>query len=374
MTTATHQQMFHSVGRRRSELTSALGTLLERIETDDEDGEVRGSVYDMSPAEVDAMLGMNRKLEALSGHGGGHHVAAASQESTVREGDPEIGPVGGPSSDDEMTALRRHGIFEGTVRMGAAMTAILVPALAAASIATAAMWWTSRGEPSTAVTAPSEQVRMDEPLPGTPGPAWPPTESAAAPSIPVERTDTEVASAVEAALTNSGVVAARVSVVDGAVTVDAVAPADLLADGYFARLGQLERLASVDGAIEVEVRLELRGDAGTLQSTLDEIAESSPILFDSGSAEVHESDSDVLDDVAEAILAQPGLPVVIAGTTDSSGSASTNEELARVRATAVVEELAVRGVPANRLQVVSYGELFAAAGDDARSIRFEVGA
>ena len=98
-----------------------------------------------------------------------------------------------------------------------------------------------------------------------------------------------------------------------------------------------------------------------------------PILFASGSAEVRIEDLPVLDQVAAVVATQPGLPVIIAGTTDTSGSVATNERLARERATAVSEELIARGVPQNRLQVVSYGELFGENTDQARTIRFEVG-
>lgn len=61
--------------------------------------------------------------------------------------------------------------------------------------------------------------------------------------------------------------------------------------------------------------------------------------------------------------------VTIAGHTDSKGAASYNQGLSRDRAYAVANYLTANGVPANRINVVAYGESRPVASNDTESGR-----
>ena len=106
-----------------------------------------------------------------------------------------------------------------------------------------------------------------------------------------------------------------------------------------------------------------------------------PVEFASGQAGISSSVAATLDRAAAIILGHPGLRVLVAGHADPVGSASFNEDLSNRRAQAVVAYLVSRGVPANRLTVVAYGELFTADADrpaaelgSDRRVEFEVAA
>lgn len=398
MTTASQYEM--AGVRARPELSWALGTLLDRIEGEAPKDDGLDPVYRMSPAEVDAMLGMHRAFaatdrEEASPSNEGPVAPEGSdrnepEEAPVAEAPVDVAPVAGLSTDhgtvsaDEIDHLRNGSVFEPSVSRRTLVASILLPTIAAAVVATTAMWWQGRhadgdarpDTPNSAVVADSSmpsETPSSSPAAVAQGGNVAPAPSHSVRRPPAERTDAEIASEVAAALVNSGVMPAHIAVSAGSVVVDAVAPVDLLADGYFARLEELQQSANVEGAVDVEIRLELRGNAALLRDELDQLMAEHPILFDSGSTDLDEADADVLDQVAATVAAQPGLPVVIAGTTDTSGSVATNERLAQARATSVAAELIARGVPANRLQVVSYGELFGQADAAARTIRFEVG-
>ena len=84
------------------------------------------------------------------------------------------------------------------------------------------------------------------------------------------------------------------------------------------------------------------------------------VLFDSGKAQLRKSAYPVLDKVAKVLEGVPEQPVGVEGHTDNipikhSGWAS-NEELSLARAKAVVDHLVKRGIDANRLTPVGYGE------------------
>ncbi len=80
------------------------------------------------------------------------------------------------------------------------------------------------------------------------------------------------------------------------------------------------------------------------------------IVFNRGSTTLTDSASEVLDDVAAAILGYDDLVVEIAGHTDSSGDAVSNLRLSKERATAVRDYLVGRNVPDSRLSPIGYGE------------------
>lgn len=95
---------------------------------------------------------------------------------------------------------------------------------------------------------------------------------------------------------------------------------------------------------------------GRLEARLRAQLGGSPILFASGSSTIEEASLPLLDQLAVAIKAAPGVPVTIAGHTDSSGDAGTNQILSEDRANAVREQLVTFGVDPTQLTAVGIGE------------------
>lgn len=194
-------------------------------------------------------------------------------------------------------------------------------------------------------------------------------------AVPVTTLNDEIdlGTALEAA----GYGGVRVTLDAETAYLDGVVPFDVIEDGYFAfveSVGELVR--ETEGVSVVVNRLRLRGNEQELRTKLKALLEETPIVFLSGSSDLTVESQAALDAAAEIILSQPGLQIFIAGHTDASGSSSSNEQLARTRGAAVYGYLVEAGVPANRMAVVSYGELFPAEGSssaDSRRIEFEVG-
>jgi OOP family OmpA-OmpF porin len=63
----------------------------------------------------------------------------------------------------------------------------------------------------------------------------------------------------------------------------------------------------------------------------------------------------VLDIVAASLVANPDIRIEIAGHTDNTGSAATNQRLSQSRAEAVQIYLASKGVAPNRMVAKGYG-------------------
>lgn len=182
--------------------------------------------------------------------------------------------------------------------------------------------------------------------------------------------------AAEDALAAAGFARVTVAVENGVATLGGFVPITALEDGFFGYVQRAEATVTrIDGIDSVVSQIGIKGNAAQLRAQLTASVEANPIVFESGSAALSPESAAVLDEVATAIIGQPGLQVFIAGHTDTAGASETNEALARGRAGAVYQYLAQRGVPANRMFVVAYGELFPDAEDDAasRRIEFEVG-
>jgi peptidoglycan-associated lipoprotein len=63
-----------------------------------------------------------------------------------------------------------------------------------------------------------------------------------------------------------------------------------------------------------------------------------------------------LNDFAEQMKAQPSARLIISGHTDAEGSVAYNYELGLRRAKAVKDYLRLRGIPADQMELISYGE------------------
>jgi outer membrane protein OmpA-like peptidoglycan-associated protein len=88
------------------------------------------------------------------------------------------------------------------------------------------------------------------------------------------------------------------------------------------------------------------------------------LQFAGGKAELPPGELPTLDLIVQALNEFPGLRVRIDGHTDAAGDEEPNLELSRQRAAAVMQGLADRGVPAERMTSEGYGETRPIASND----------
>lgn len=80
------------------------------------------------------------------------------------------------------------------------------------------------------------------------------------------------------------------------------------------------------------------------------------ITFDPGSDDISDSSSPLVDALSALLKQCPGVPVEVAGHTDSQGTERNNLTLSEDRAKAVLVALKERGVDVATLKAVGYGE------------------
>ena len=101
---------------------------------------------------------------------------------------------------------------------------------------------------------------------------------------------------------------------------------------------------------------------------------SSPILFDSGSAELKATARSVLDPVAASLMKMEN-KVIVGGHTDSARMLgkkfASNRELSIMRAFSVINYLVKKGVPPVRMTAFGYGEFRPAAPNDSDENRLK---
>jgi outer membrane protein OmpA-like peptidoglycan-associated protein len=148
------------------------------------------------------------------------------------------------------------------------------------------------------------------------------------------------------------------------------------------RVAVLAVARSVDGVdpAAIEDRLEApeatpdEGDGGPagpassaelqLQAQLAGLVARDPIRFESGSTTIVAASLATLDELAALLAATPDTSVEVAGHTDADGDEAENQALSTQRAQAVVDALVQRGVAAERLGAVGFGEAFPIASND----------
>jgi outer membrane protein OmpA-like peptidoglycan-associated protein len=79
------------------------------------------------------------------------------------------------------------------------------------------------------------------------------------------------------------------------------------------------------------------------------------VTFETGKSALKPESYTVLDIVAASLVANPDIRIEIAGHTDNTGSAATNERLSQARAEAVRAYLASKGVAPDRMVAKGYG-------------------
>jgi len=108
---------------------------------------------------------------------------------------------------------------------------------------------------------------------------------------------------------------------------------------------------------ERQLRQDMSGTGVDVQRQGDTIRLQAPesITFDTNSAEVKPQFRSALDQIAQSIRQYPNTVVRVEGHTDSTGSASHNQNLSVNRAQSVTSYLSRQGVEPARMQAVGYG-------------------
>lgn len=78
--------------------------------------------------------------------------------------------------------------------------------------------------------------------------------------------------------------------------------------------------------------------------------------FGTGQSAIRRWNREELDRLAAALLAHPGMRIIVEGHTDSRGSAAFNDRLSLRRAQAVRQALIARGLDADRITAKGIGE------------------
>ena len=110
-----------------------------------------------------------------------------------------------------------------------------------------------------------------------------------------------------------------------------------------------------------------KGEGGTqIESVEIVVAAPAPVIeakvnlrgvtFLSGKSELTLNAKQVLDGVAEQLMAAPNVKIEIHGHTDNVGKSASNQELSERRAKAVVGYLATKGVKVSRMKAVGFGQ------------------
>jgi uncharacterized surface protein with fasciclin (FAS1) repeats/outer membrane protein OmpA-like peptidoglycan-associated protein len=124
-----------------------------------------------------------------------------------------------------------------------------------------------------------------------------------------------------------------------------------------ARATLVELAADEGAALEVAGRAVAdETSTAATEELLAQLVAEAPIEFLPNSAELTEQARAVLDLLAAAIKHEAGTIVTVEGYTDTSGTAAANQALSELRATAVLVELVLRGVPADDLEAVGLGQ------------------
>lgn len=93
------------------------------------------------------------------------------------------------------------------------------------------------------------------------------------------------------------------------------------------------------------------------------------ILFPSGSPEIKGPAKDSIDQISDILKKYPENRITIIGHTDSTGKASTNQELSEQRARAVKAMMVSRGVPSDAIKTVGAGQNSPVAPNDTKEGR-----
>jgi OOP family OmpA-OmpF porin len=80
------------------------------------------------------------------------------------------------------------------------------------------------------------------------------------------------------------------------------------------------------------------------------------ITFDTGKATIKDESMPIIEQMVELMQTSPDLKVEIQGHTDNVGTPEANMKLSQERADAVKKALVERGIAADRMSAVGYGD------------------
>ncbi|MCB0633454.1 MAG: OmpA family protein, partial [Lewinella sp.] len=121
-------------------------------------------------------------------------------------------------------------------------------------------------------------------------------------------------------------------------------------DPYLNRLFDSE-IRERKAELNTKVETALAADAET-----DKVVRLDYVYFETGSAQLTELSRYELDNVAEIMGKYPNMQIELGGHTDSQGDDDSNLRLSEQRAQAVYDYLVNKGVAADRMMAVGYGE------------------
>lgn len=93
------------------------------------------------------------------------------------------------------------------------------------------------------------------------------------------------------------------------------------------------------------------------------------VLFDTGQSELKPGATRPIDQIATFLSQNPERSVQVEGFTDSQGTNEFNQQLSQRRADAVARAIIQRGIDAQRVRALGYGEEFPKAGNDSAGSR-----
>ena len=136
------------------------------------------------------------------------------------------------------------------------------------------------------------------------------------------------------------------------------------ADSIARAQAERDRLAAEAAARDSAARARARLDSvlNAARATLN-----APVYFDYDAAEIRDDTRAALEAKLPILTANAGLRIRVAGHTDSRGSDEYNLALGQRRASAVRDWMASRGVAADRVEIVSFGEERGTCTDEAES-------
>lgn len=113
----------------------------------------------------------------------------------------------------------------------------------------------------------------------------------------------------------------------------------------------------------------LLGELQAAQTTRGIVLTLGDVLFDTGQSQLKAGATRPIEQIAEFLQENPERSVQVEGFTDSRGSDEYNQQLSQRRADAVAQAIIRRGIDAQRVRALGYGEEYPKASNDSPGSR-----